>query len=219
MKYKHGFIGNSSSASYYIRRGLGSSTKTAELVYDSGQGTEEAKLSSSGHATNSYYCWHHSRTSKMQAKLVIPLICGGLREVVVGETTAMNGIKQISFVAYAVVSRSHRARWLSHNTLRTDSIFSENTDYTTYATYTLDTTITGRTLSADDSWVLDLKDAAFTVDDPIGDAGDWLSGGVVWDGSTLTISVDYQVGASSYTFSSGVGLKEFKVTQGESVPT
>ncbi len=204
MKYKHGFIGNSSSASYYIRRGS-RSTWDGRVWGETEPADESAVLYTGvGHTSDSYYSWHPNTNAVMKASLAVPVARGA-------ESTT--GVNSFSFVFYGVVRKDWLASGITHNTESTHPLFITNALWKTYWTYTVDTTVVGYELGADDDWELNLGDAAL-VQGGVG-CGETSGFGlkVSWDGRTLRVVGDYAKDSGSHIMSCAVGLKSFTAFQ------
>ena len=106
MKYKHGFIGNSSSASYYIRRGRHSSRYGSSGLVSTGNNIAAKNIKSVAHAIDSYYSWHPARRGVMHARMVIPIGNGDKFT-----SSPSTGVKEISFYVYGVIRPGHDAAW------------------------------------------------------------------------------------------------------------
>ncbi len=109
MKYKHGFIGNSSSASYYIRRGENGSRNANAVITSPASSSAEVAISG-GHTYDSYYSWHPNSTGRMQASLVVPIHNAYISK---------GGVTSISFWFYAASIPGHAAAGFSPATVDT----------------------------------------------------------------------------------------------------
>lgn len=244
MKYKHGFIGNSSSASYYIRKVYITKTNTVyvpkvvnnyfqrpgsggvgngTLTYENGTAaTDEAVLSSTGYATESLYSWHPHNTAHMRASMSVNVIKGGEEEV--GDNEGINGVKEISFRAYGAVCTDFDASTITSATAYNDDAFA-NAKYGVSRLYTLKTESgnytnpeTGYQLKKDTTWQINLLDVPSDDSKSTGSVGDWFAGSIVWTGTTLRIYVAFKVPSGSKTTSCAIGITDFKAIQSEVAP-
>ncbi len=203
MKYKHGFIGNSSSASYYIRRGYRSTVDGTMDGFGGGTAAEEGV--STGHTTDSYYSWHPRTTAVMRASLVVPIANGA-------ETNT--GVNEISFRFYGLVRRDHAAANVTEATEYDDASFATGAHWATNWLYTVDTS-TDYSMGVDDSWDLTLGDAGLVQGAP----GDYEESGfeldVSWDGEALRIVGSYSKPSGSHVMSCAIGINGFTATQDE----
>lgn len=206
MKYKHGFIGNSSSASYYIRRGA-NKTVDAGLEIESGSGTDTATYVSNGVVYDSWYAWHPKRTGKMNASVVIPVANGGISSGV--------GVKEVKFWAYGLVRSDDQARLVTDSTVSGDDLFTDSkVVFKVYSQYSIDTTASGFELGGS-AWASEA-----TVGSGISvETGDVTQTGfnlvANWDGSSLVIRAEFEQSSGSAITSCAIGIKDLEVIQDE----
>jgi len=206
MKYKHGFIGNSSSASYYIRRG-NNHTRDTRKMSGGGGGSANETLTCSGSTLDSYYSWHPATTGVMKARMVTP--------VANGWEAAGDRVKSISFKFFGVTRRDHDAANLSHTVPHTADVFSASANWRTYYTYSVDTTATGYQLKKGIPWA-----SPATVGSGLSrGAGTGETSGfdisVGWTGSVLVINGAYSQSGGSTTMSCAICITNFSAEQDE----
>lgn len=212
MKYKHGFIGNSSSASYYIRRGA-NKTIDASLEIQSGEGTDTAIYTSSGVVYDSWYAWNNKRTGKMSAKSVIPFSNADI--------SSGTGVKEVKFYAYGLVRDDRDARLVTDATEYVSDYFNDTgVVFKVYSEYFVDTeTDPAYNLTKGVAWA----DAATVSNGALevtanGDGSgeqDGFNVSVNWDGVTLTISANFEQETTKNLTSCAIGIKKLVVTQDE----
>jgi len=206
VKYKHGFIGNSSSASYYIRRGY-TASKNQVLSSDSGDDTAVAALSADGYVTNSYYSWHPKTTGFMNSSMVIPVVNGD---------EGFTGVTRFSFRFYGLVRKDHGAALVNQETAfnREHALFTDgNVFWATNYNYTVYTT-DAYSLNPGVTWSLSRGDSRL-----VRSGGDGSTDGfdlkVNWTGSALRITGSHAQRTGDSTMSVAGGIIGFSVAQDE----
>ncbi len=207
MKYKHGFIGNSSSASYYIRRSAHGRVDRSPVVPNHGNENTEV-IFSGGKAWDSYYSWHPKTTAKMRTSVVTSVRAGE------GEGS-IDGVKSITFEFYAYAVAGHHVRGYTPGSSHCNKGPLHVQGSATIAT----TAATGRKLTQGTAWTVPATPGAGIVFVGVTNSQSLPHSNVTltatWTGSLLKINGTLNRNTGNATMSCAIGIHNLSAIQDE----